>query len=238
MRKFRWSFCVLIPCLCLVTVGCQRSSGSAWEDTKTLGRYLKRGTQKLLGQYNDSRLIYDHDEFLGPIEDEYIPLNSKETSKVSGNFAHIAKVKHEEPIPSAEEHQIPHIESFKKPTAALASVFKVVHFHTDDHVLREKEYLSVVENITNHLKKNPKTYVFVLGHCDERASEAYNLALGTRRANHVRALLVKKGINPNHVYSISFGKELPIDSGHSKDAWAKNRRVEFKIYEKNSTIMN
>lgn len=234
MRKFPWSFCVLVSCLSLLMTGCQRSSGSTWEDTKTLGRYIKRGTQKLLGQYQDSRL--DHDDFLGPIDDEYIPLNDKESRRI--NEAKLARYKPDHPIPSADEHHIPRIESFKKPTAALANVFKMVHFHTDDHVLREKEYLSVIDNIVVHLKKNPKTHIFVLGHCDERASEAYNLALGTRRANHVRALLIKRGINPNHVFTISFGKEMPLVSGHNKEAWAKNRRVEFRIYEKNSTIMN
>ena len=82
------------------------------------------------------------------------------------------------------------------------------------------------------MKKNPNVYIFVSGHCDERASEAYNLALGTRRANTLRSLLVKKGVNPNHIYTISFGKEMPVDLGHTAEAWSKNRRVEFKIFQK------
>lgn len=238
MRKFQWSFYLLTFLCGILLSGCQRSSGSTWEDTKTLGRYIKRNTQKLLGQYNDSKMIYDHESFLGPVEDEYIPLNEKDSIKVKGQFTKLAGTQTDAPIPSAEEHHIPHIDSFKNPTDNLAQIFKTVHFHTDDHVLREQEYISVIDNIANYLKKNPKTYVFILGHCDERASEAYNLALGTRRSNHVRTLLVKKGLNPNHIFTISFGKELPIDSNHTKESWAKNRRVEFKIYEKTSTIMN
>ncbi len=238
MRKLSLSFYTLVFAVSLSLVSCQRSSGSAWEDTKTLGRYIKKGTQKLLGQYNDSRMLYDSDDFLGPIEDEYIPLSEKDSKSVASK-ASMQKDRSfpkETTVPSADESKIPNIDSFKTPTDHLANIFKLVHFHTDDHVLREKEYLSIVDHVVNHMKKNPKVFVFVLGHCDERASEAYNLALGTRRANHVRTLLVKKGVNPNHVFTISFGKEIPLDLGHGKSAWAKNRRVEFKIYEKTQQL--
>ena len=127
---------------------------------------------------------------------------------------------------------IPSIEHFSVPQAELAELFKNVYFNTDEHVLRKKEYYSVVDRIADYMKKNPNVYIFVSGHCDERASEAYNLALGTRRANTLRSLLVKKGVNPNHIYTISFGKEMPADLGHTSEAWSKNRRVEFKIFKK------
>ncbi|PCI91855.1 hypothetical protein COB11_08045, partial [Candidatus Aerophobetes bacterium] len=74
-------------------------------------------------------------------------------------------------------------------------------------------------------------------HCDERASEAYNLSLGTRRAGHIRTLLVKKGVDPNHVFTTSFGKEIPLDLEHNREAWYTNRRAEFKIYKKSSTLI-
>lgn len=232
MKKL-FKFSTMIGLAFITLTSCQRSTGSTWEDTKTLGRYLKKETQKLFGNYADSKMIYSEDEFLGPLEDEYIPLNEKESKRIALNY----EVEKEPPIQSAKETHIPGLESFKDPRNALSKVFKTVHFHTDDHVIREKEYLGIIDRITGHLKKNNKTYVFVLGHCDQRASRAYNLALGTRRANHVRTLLIKKGIDPNHVFTISMGKETPLDDRNTKEAWAKNRRVEFKIYEKNSTTM-
>lgn len=228
-------------CMCigitLITTSCSHSSGSAWEDTKTLGHYIQRGSKLLFKQNPDSKMIADPHEFRGPREEDFIPLNHNELSMVASTASYTEEAPAKELVretPSAKESTIPTIDSFKKPTNELASVFKMVHFNTDDYVLRDQQYLSVVDNIAGYMKKHPDIYVFVLGHCDERASEAYNLALGTRRAAYVRSLLVKKGVDANHVFTISFGKELPLDSAHTKESWAKNRRAEFKIYEKHS----
>lgn len=222
---------------CLFT-SCNRSSGSTWEDTKTLGRYIQRGSKLLFKQNPDSKLIEDIHDFRGPSEDDFIPLNGDEILPVSANFSQMEETAKQivKDVPSASETSIPRIESFKDPKNDLATVFKTVHFNTDEHILRDHQYLAVIDNIANYMKKHTDLYVFILGHCDERASEAYNLALGTRRASYVRGLLIKKGIDPNHVFTISFGKELPIDLGHSQDSWAKNRRAEFKIYEKTSPM--
>jgi peptidoglycan-associated lipoprotein len=114
----------------------------------------------------------------------------------------------------------------------LAAIFRNVYFNTDDHVLREKSYYDTLTKISDFLKKHQDTYVFIEGHCDERASESYNLALGTRRSCFVRNLLVKQGVSPDQLFTISYGKERPVDLRHTKDAWAKNRRTEFKIFNK------
>jgi peptidoglycan-associated lipoprotein len=58
------------------------------------------------------------------------------------------------------------------------------------------------------------------------------MALVTRRANHVRVLLIKQGVDFNRIYTISNGKEKPLAQGHSPDAWKRNRRCEYKIYHK------
>lgn len=240
--KFLYSFYALLG-LAFFTSSCSRSSGSTWEDTKTLGRYIQRGSKLLFKQNPDSKQIQDSHEFTGPMDDEFIPLNSQDIRVVASNFSSpeestsITQTASEVITPSANEMKSPSIESFKKPSHDLAGVFKTVYFNTDDHVLRENQSLSVIENISSYMKKHQDLYVFILGHCDERASEAYNLALGTKRASYVRNLLIKKGVDANHIFTISFGKELPIDTKHSEDAWAKNRRAEFKIYEKSSTNM-
>lgn len=69
--------------------------------------------------------------------------------------------------------------------------------------------------------------VRIEGHCDERGTEEYNLALGERRAESSRKYLVGKGIDPNKLSTISFGEERPVDPGHSEASWKKNRRAEF-----------
>jgi peptidoglycan-associated lipoprotein len=65
------------------------------------------------------------------------------------------------------------------------------------------------------------------GHCDERGSEKYNLALGDRRANTAKEYLVTQGIGADRMDTISYGEERPIDPGHNEEAWAKNRRAHF-----------
>lgn len=239
--KFLYSFFALLG-LAFFTSSCGRSSGSTWEDTKTLGRYIQRGSKLLFKQNPDSKQIQDGHEFTGPMDDEFIPLNNQDIRVVASNFSSqeaptLTQSVSESVTPSASESRAPGIDSFKKPSHDLASVFKTVYFNTDDHVLRENQSLAVVDNISSYMKKHQDLYVFILGHCDERASEAYNLALGTKRASYIRNLLVKKGVDANHIFTISFGKELPLDTKHSEEAWAKNRRAEFKIYEKSSTNM-
>jgi peptidoglycan-associated lipoprotein len=67
------------------------------------------------------------------------------------------------------------------------------------------------------------------GHCDERGTVEYNLSLGEKRAKAVKDYLVGLGISADRLSIISYGKERPADPGHNEEAWAKNRRVEFRI---------
>ncbi len=71
--------------------------------------------------------------------------------------------------------------------------------------------------------------VTIEGHCDERGTDAYNMALGERRAEAAKAFLVNLGVNPSQISTISYGEERPVDSASNEAAWAKNRRAHFKI---------
>jgi peptidoglycan-associated lipoprotein len=82
------------------------------------------------------------------------------------------------------------------------------------------------------LKKYSTWVISVEGHCDERGTPEYNLALGERRAMSVKTYLVSLGISPDRVRTVSYGKEFPFDAGHSEDAWSKNRRAHFVITSK------
>ena len=82
------------------------------------------------------------------------------------------------------------------------------------------------------LKAHPKLKVMVEGHCDERGTTEYNLALGEKRAGEVKKYLISLGIDGNRLSIISYGKEKPASSGHNEDAWAKNRRVHLDAFEK------
>ena len=79
------------------------------------------------------------------------------------------------------------------------------------------------------LRENPRARVIIEGHCDERGTNEYNLALGDRRAFSAKAFLVDLGIDESRLTTISYGEEKPIASGSTEEAWAKNRRAHFVI---------
>jgi peptidoglycan-associated lipoprotein len=76
----------------------------------------------------------------------------------------------------------------------------------------------------NWLKRNPQYNLLIEGHCDERGTEQYNLALGDRRANQSKEYLVTLGVDAGRIRTVSYGEERPFDPGHNEAAWSKNRR--------------
>ena len=80
------------------------------------------------------------------------------------------------------------------------------------------------------MKANPNIRARIEGHCDERGTNEYNLALGDRRANSAKEFLLNLGIAENRLTTISHGEERPIDPGHNEAAWAKNRRAQFVVW--------
>jgi peptidoglycan-associated lipoprotein len=82
------------------------------------------------------------------------------------------------------------------------------------------------------LKKNGAWVISIEGHCDERGTAEYNLALGERRALAARSYLVSLGLSPDRMRTVSYGKEFPFDPNHNEDAWAKNRRAHFVVTAK------
>jgi peptidoglycan-associated lipoprotein len=110
--------------------------------------------------------------------------------------------------------------------AALAA--HTVHFDFDSAVVKKSE-LPHVEAVAAALKADPTVKLLIEGHCDERGTEEYNRALGERRALALREALVKRGIAPERIRTISYGEDRPVDPGHNEEAWAKNRRGEFVL---------
>ncbi len=91
---------------------------------------------------------------------------------------------------------------------------------------------AVLDQDAQVLNKYPTWSVTIEGHCDERGTAEYNLALGERRAIAARTYLVSLGIPADRLRTVSYGKEFPFDPGHSEDAWARNRRAHFVITAK------
>src|SRR5262245_58407470 len=82
------------------------------------------------------------------------------------------------------------------------------------------------------LKKNPQYNLLIEGHCDERGTEQYNLALGDRRANTAKEYLATRGVDAGRIRTVSYGEERPFDAGHDEAAWSKNRRAHLVLVGK------
>ena len=103
-----------------------------------------------------------------------------------------------------------------------------VYFDFDSSVLKSVEKPKV-SAVADYLKANAANAVKVEGNCDERGTEEYNRSLGERRALAVREELIRLGIDPMRVDTISYGKDRPVDPGHDESAWRKNRRDDFIV---------
>lgn len=106
-----------------------------------------------------------------------------------------------------------------------------VYFAYDSSAIRTSEKGKVAA-VADYMKGNPSVGVRVEGNCDERGTEEYNRALGVRRALAAREMLVRQGIDPSRVLTISYGKDRPIEPLHSEAAWSKNRRDDFVVLTK------
>ena len=105
----------------------------------------------------------------------------------------------------------------------VANVGDRIFFDFDKSDIRPDQR-SRADSWADWLKKYPQVTVVIEGNCDERGTREYNLALGERRANSAKAYLVAKGIDPNRIQTISYGKERPAVLGSNEAAWAQNRR--------------
>ena len=103
-----------------------------------------------------------------------------------------------------------------------------VYFEYDSATLTS-EAMALLKEKAQWLQDNPTARALIEGHCDERGSNEYNLALGDRRAGSVKTFLVNLGISPSRLSTVSYGEERPVDPGKTEAAYARNRRAHFVI---------
>jgi len=112
-----------------------------------------------------------------------------------------------------------------------SEMIKDIHFDFDKYNISPKDAEILNEN-SALLMKYPTMNFQVEGHCDERGTDEYNLALGERRANSTKKYLISLGIEASRISTISYGEERPLDPENSEEAWTKNRRAHFVILSK------
>lgn len=120
------------------------------------------------------------------------------------------------------------LDSFTEATGADAEVLKNVYFDYNKYAIKSEE-VAIVDAISSWLKDKTKTHLLVEGHCDERGSNEYNMALGEQRALAVRQYIIDKGIPAGRIQTISYGEEKPAVQGHDEKAWSQNRRAHFMV---------
>jgi peptidoglycan-associated lipoprotein len=103
---------------------------------------------------------------------------------------------------------------------------RVVYFDFDSSTIRE-DSRAIIEAHARYLASKPGMSVVLEGHADERGTREYNVALGERRANSVRQLMVLNGVASGQTQTVSYGEERPVATGHNESAWNLNRRVEI-----------
>ncbi len=105
-----------------------------------------------------------------------------------------------------------------------------IHFSLDAADLSD-EARSTLDQHAQWIQAHPTAKIRVEGHCDERGTVEYNLALGDKRAQAARDYLVGRGVEATRLSVVSYGKERPLDPGHDEAAWARNRRDHFNVHQ-------
>lgn len=225
--------CRLLSILAFVLMftSCCRDTTEVWDDTKTAGRHMGRGISALGGKHGNSKAVYAPQDFYCADDgyyaygEDFIPLPDADNC---GNLAMRGF------SPGDPGSCLPGIEAFQDPSTirGMSAVFQNIMFNYKVNLVEGDENMETIHRVADYLRTHPHTYIFIEGHCDERGPSAYNLALGSQRANAVLQLLVAQGVNPKQLFTISYGKERPLIFEHHEEAFSKNRRVEFKIYQR------
>lgn len=224
MVKKSFSIFILILCLGLFLVGCPK---------KTV-------------KFSREQPSAQKSEEARRLEAERAAKEAKETKEAKEarevKERELARIKEEEARIKEEEAKLARKGELEKSLVAKkergiegevfeSQLLKDIRFDYDQYDIRRVDEEILRENAA-FLKKNPKMKIQIEGHCDERGTAEYNLALGERRANNTKRYLVSLGITSDRISTISFGKERSLDPGHNEEAWAKNRRAHIVVLSK------
>ena len=224
MVKKSFSIFILILCLGLFLVGCPK---------KTV-------------KFSREQPSAQKSEEARRLEAERAAKEAKETKEAKeareAKERELARLKEEEARIREEEAKLARKGELEKSLVAKkeqgiegevfeSKLLKDIRFDYDKYDIRRVDEGILRENAA-FLKKNPKMKIQIEGHCDERGTVEYNLALGERRANNTKRYLVSLGITSDRISTISFGKERPLDPGQNEEAWAKNRRAHIVVLSK------
>ncbi len=208
MVRKNLSIIILILCFAFVLVGCPKKTAIKEEPS------VKMAAEK---------------EKAAKLEAERA-VKEKETREKE-----VAKIKEEEVKKAKEKEFEKSLVAKKEPgiegVVLESKLLKDIHFDFDKYDIRPGD-AEILKANAALLMKQPTIKIQIEGHCDERGTIEYNLALGERRANSAKKYLISLGMSADRISTISYGKEKPLDPGHNEEAWAKNRRGHFILLSK------
>jgi len=200
MVKISLSIFILILCLGLFLVGCPKKTVVKGDQSVQMSEEARRLEAERAAKEAKER--------------ELARIKEEEAKRARGGEFEKSLVAKKEPGIEGEVFE--------------SKLFKDIHFDFDKYDVRPQDTVILKEN-ADILKKYLKVKIQIEGHCDERGTNEYNLALGERRANSAKNYLVSLGISPDRISTISYGEEKPLDPEHNEDAWGKNRRAHTVI---------
>lgn len=162
-------------------------------------------------------------------------VSAEEVSKTAAAEETVAAPAAPEPEPVAPAPEPQPVAATPEPASAEAhtgidlSTFEIVHFKFDKYGILPEYRDGLAKEAA--ILKSSGTRIVIQGHCDERGTEEYNMALGDRRANAVKKYWVSLGVDEKQLGAISYGEERPVDPGHNRKAWKLNRRAQFSLAE-------
>ena len=118
--------------------------------------------------------------------------------------------------------------AFGEPSAEDALILQDIHFDFDQSEIMGPDQI-ILDGVSGWMLEHPEAILQIEGHCDERGTKEYNLALGERRGLSVRSFLTGLTINPDRLHTISYGEEQPLCAESTEECWAQNRRAHFLV---------
>ena len=220
MVKKSFSIFVLILCFGLLLAGCPKRTVVVSKDRPSVQK----------------------SEEASRLEAERAAKEAKEKEAKEAKERELARIKEEEARIKEEEAKLARRGDLEKSLVGKkergiegevfeSKLLKDIRFDFDKYDIRREDEGILKENAA-WLKKNPKMKIQIEGHCDERGTSDYNLALGERRASMAKRYLVSLGIASDRISTISYGEERPLDPAHHEEAWAKNRRAHIVVLSK------
>lgn len=214
MAKKSFTILILVLCLGLFLAGCPKKRVAIYKEQPSVQKSEEARTLEAERAAKEAREAREAQE-----------AKERELARIKEEEAKLARKGELEKSLVAKKERGIEGEVFE------SKLLKDIRFDYDKYDIRREDEEILKENAA-FLKKNPNMKIQIEGHCDERGTVEYNLALGERRANSAKRYLVSLGISADRISTISFGKERPLDPGHTEEAWARNRRAHIVVLSK------